>query len=182
MPDELINENPKVDLTGLHLYRLIRGNPTENHGWGEKFDYPTPPRPRNLAIQCSALWRGDIATHRSKSDGTLVDLPPSRNPVFKFRKHPFEIDGATIMRNLVLKSQVVFGTVNASKEDFTSAIDRLGRLMQKWPDAVGSLITRRWPLAEVYACSRTRGRGSSTWRASTRTASCGSDVRLYESE
>ena len=65
------------------------------------------------------------------------------------RKHPFEIDGATIMRNLVLKNQVVFGTVNAGPEAFQSAIDRLGRFMQAWPDAVRSLITRRWPLAEV---------------------------------
>ena len=65
------------------------------------------------------------------------------------RKHPFEINGASIMRNLVLKNQVVFGTVNASREAFTSAVDRLGRFMQKWPDAVRSLITRRWPLSEV---------------------------------
>ncbi|MEM6331211.1 MAG: hypothetical protein AAF790_13305, partial [Planctomycetota bacterium] len=65
------------------------------------------------------------------------------------RKHPFEINGAAIMRNLVLKNQVVFGTVNAGQDAFRSAAARLERFMQKWPDAVRGLITRRWPLAEV---------------------------------
>ncbi|MEO1498549.1 MAG: glucose 1-dehydrogenase, partial [Planctomycetota bacterium] len=65
------------------------------------------------------------------------------------RKHPFEVNGAKIMRNLVLKNQVVFGTVNAGSEAFESAVDRLGRFMTRWPDAVRGLITRRWPLEEV---------------------------------
>jgi hypothetical protein len=53
------------------------------------------------------------------------------------------------MRNLVLQNQVPFGIVNAGAEAFTAAVDRLGRFMQSWPDVVWSLITRRWPLAEV---------------------------------
>lgn len=65
------------------------------------------------------------------------------------RKHPFEIETGTIMKNLVLKNQVLFGTVNASAECFASAVERLSRFMQKWPDAVRSLITRRWPLEET---------------------------------
>ncbi|MEM9185328.1 MAG: glucose 1-dehydrogenase [Planctomycetota bacterium] len=65
------------------------------------------------------------------------------------RKHPFELDGAAIMRNLVLKNQVVFGTVNAGQEAFASAAERLQRFQQKWPDAINAVISRRWPLDEV---------------------------------
>ena len=53
------------------------------------------------------------------------------------------------MRNLVLQNQVLFGTVNASADAFTSAVDRLSRFMQRWPDVVRSLIARRWPLEDV---------------------------------
>jgi threonine dehydrogenase-like Zn-dependent dehydrogenase len=76
------------------------------------------------------------------------------NGVFIFtgvpgRKHPVEVDTDTIMRNLVLKNQVVFGTVNAGVDAFTSAIDRLVRFKRRWPEALHALITRRWPLEEA---------------------------------
>jgi hypothetical protein len=65
------------------------------------------------------------------------------------RKHPFEIEAGTIMKNLVLKNQVLFGTVNAGAESFAAAVARLDRLMQKWPNVVRGLITKRWPLAQT---------------------------------
>lgn len=65
------------------------------------------------------------------------------------RKHPFEIEAGTIMKNLVLNNQVLFGTVNAGAECFASAVERLSRFMQKWPEAVRSLITKRWPLEQT---------------------------------
>jgi threonine dehydrogenase-like Zn-dependent dehydrogenase len=76
------------------------------------------------------------------------------NGVFVFtgvpgRKHPVEIETGTIMRNLVLKNQVLFGTVNADASAFESAAGRLKRCLQKWPHAVHLLISKRWPLEEV---------------------------------
>jgi len=76
------------------------------------------------------------------------------NGVFVFtgvpgRKHPVEIETGTIMRNLVLRNQVLFGTVNADVNAFQSAVERLERCVQKWPNAVGSMISNRWKLAEV---------------------------------
>ena len=65
------------------------------------------------------------------------------------RKHPVEIEAGTIMRNLVLNNQVLFGTVNASAAAFASAVDRLSRFMKKWPDVVRSLIARHWMLEDV---------------------------------
>lgn len=65
---------------------------------------------------------------------------PGRDSAAKF-------DAALIMRNLVLKNQVVFGTVNAGREAFQAAIRDLGIFMQRWPDAIRSLITARHPIA-----------------------------------
>lgn len=76
------------------------------------------------------------------------------NSVFVFTgvpdlKDPIPIEADRFMRNLVLKNQVILGTVNAGKEAFVAAIHDLGNFMQRWPRAVGSLITGRYPL-EAY--------------------------------
>ena len=76
------------------------------------------------------------------------------NGVFVFtgvpgRKAPIEVDTDVIMRNLVLRNQVVFGTVNAGHEAFEAAIRDLTLFQQRWPAAVRSLITGRYPV-EAY--------------------------------
>src|SRR5256712_14103137 len=65
------------------------------------------------------------------------------------RKCPIEVDTDVIMRNLVLKNQVVFGTVNAGQEAFEAAIRDLMVFQQRWPAAVQALITGRYPV-EAY--------------------------------
>ena len=60
-------------------------------------------------------------------------------------KGPINVDANFIMRNLVLKNQVVFGTVNAGRSAFENAVRDLGFLNEKWPEAVRSLITGRYP-------------------------------------
>jgi hypothetical protein len=50
------------------------------------------------------------------------------------------------MRNLVLKNQVVFGTVNAGRDSFENSIRDVGIFYKRWPDAVRSLITGRFPM------------------------------------
>jgi threonine dehydrogenase-like Zn-dependent dehydrogenase len=75
------------------------------------------------------------------------------NGVFIFtgvpgRKAPIELDADLIMRNLVLKNQIVYGTVNANREAFESAIRDLQAFMKQWPEAVRTLITRRYPMEE----------------------------------
>jgi len=76
------------------------------------------------------------------------------NGVFVFtgipgRKGPIELDADRIMRNLVLKNQIVYGTVNAGPLAFEVAIKDLGTFMQRWPDAVRSLITGRYPIEQA---------------------------------
>ncbi len=47
------------------------------------------------------------------------------------------------MRNLVLKNQVVLGTVNAGSDAFAAAVQDLDTFVSKWPHAVRGLITGR---------------------------------------
>lgn len=73
------------------------------------------------------------------------------NGVFVFtgvpgRKGPIELDTDTIMRNLVLKNQVVFGTVNASAQAFAAAIRDLAVFKEFWPTALAAVVSGRFPL------------------------------------
>jgi glucose 1-dehydrogenase len=49
------------------------------------------------------------------------------------------------MRNMVLKNQVLLGTVNAGPEAFASALRDLDAFRQRWPAVVGTLIAGRYP-------------------------------------
>jgi glucose 1-dehydrogenase len=73
------------------------------------------------------------------------------NGVFIFtgvpgRKEPTPVDTSLLMRDRVLKNQILFGTVNASLQSFQDAIKDLGTFLQRWPDAVRTLITNRFPI------------------------------------
>lgn len=74
-----------------------------------------------------------------------------RNGIYVFtgvpgRKAPIELDADLVMRNLVLKNQVVLGTVNAGRDAYEAAIRDLGLFLRHWPQAVRGLITARVPL------------------------------------
>jgi threonine dehydrogenase-like Zn-dependent dehydrogenase len=61
-------------------------------------------------------------------------------------KGPAPIDTDGLMRNMVLRNQLILGTVNAGKDAFQAAISDLGSFLERWPDAVRALITGRHPL------------------------------------
>ncbi len=65
------------------------------------------------------------------------------------RKGPISIDADHLMRNIVLKNQIVVGSVNAGREDFEHAIQDLAMFMERWPEAVRSMITGRYPMKQV---------------------------------
>jgi threonine dehydrogenase-like Zn-dependent dehydrogenase len=77
------------------------------------------------------------------------------NAVFIFtgvpgRKAPITIETGVIMRNMVLNNQLILGTVNAGADAYEAAIRSLGTFMQRWPDAVRSLITGRYPIGDFH--------------------------------
>ena len=76
------------------------------------------------------------------------------NGVFIFtgvpgRKAPVPVDTDLLMRDLVLKNQLLFGTVNAPKVSFEAAIADLGKFEAAWPGVTGRLISNRIPLEKA---------------------------------
>jgi threonine dehydrogenase-like Zn-dependent dehydrogenase len=72
------------------------------------------------------------------------------NGIFVFtgvpgRKGPVEVDTDRLMRDLVLKNQAVFGSVNADRSCFDAAVRDLQEFERRWPQAVRGLITGRYP-------------------------------------
>jgi glucose 1-dehydrogenase len=97
----------------------------------------------NIDLVYEATGASAIAFEMMKVLGT--------NGIFVFtgvpgRKAPIEVDTDVIMRNLVLKNQVVFGTVNAGVEAFQAAIRDVALFQERWPSAVRALITGRYPV------------------------------------
>jgi threonine dehydrogenase-like Zn-dependent dehydrogenase len=64
-------------------------------------------------------------------------------------KKAIEINLDAVMRNVVLRNQVLFGTVNASRAAFEASVRQLEQFMGLFPDAVRALITRRAPLEDA---------------------------------
>jgi len=73
------------------------------------------------------------------------------NGIFVFTGVPakgqdVDLDTGIIMKNLVLKNQIVLGTVNAALDAFQAAIRDLTAFHQRWPAALQALITGRYPI------------------------------------
>jgi glucose 1-dehydrogenase len=60
-----------------------------------------------------------------------------------------ELNAGRALRNLVLRNELVFGTVNAGRKDHLSAIRHLEQFMILFPESVRKLITHRVPLDEA---------------------------------
>jgi len=61
---------------------------------------------------------------------------------------PLQIDGADLIRRLVLKNQVMIGSVNAARDHYQMAIDDLFRAHLQWGDHLTGLITGRFSADE----------------------------------
>jgi threonine dehydrogenase-like Zn-dependent dehydrogenase len=102
-----------------------------------------PQRIGNIDLVYEATGASSLSFEMMKYLGT--------NGIFIFtgvpgRRGPIEVDTDRIMRDLVLKNQVVFGTVNAGRDSFENSIRDLGAFRNRWPDAVRALITGRFPM------------------------------------
>jgi threonine dehydrogenase-like Zn-dependent dehydrogenase len=98
----------------------------------------------------------DVVYEAVGASGVAFDVIKQLGPngIFIFtgvpgRKGPMEVDTDYIMKDVVLKNQVILGSVNAPPHSFQAAIRDLGTFVQKWPDAVRSLITARYPIEQA---------------------------------
>ncbi|HEX5228888.1 MAG TPA: glucose 1-dehydrogenase [Bryobacteraceae bacterium] len=95
----------------------------------------------------------DVVYEATGASGVAFDVLKHLGPnaVFVFtgvpgRKAPIPVDTDEIMRNMVLNNQLVLGSVNAPPQAFEVAIRHLGIFTERWPDALRSVITGRFPL------------------------------------
>jgi threonine dehydrogenase-like Zn-dependent dehydrogenase len=127
--------NPKADLVAAIGGRYFSAQSTTVEQLAEEIG--------NIDLVYEATGASSVAFQMMKVLGT--------NGVFVFtgvpgRKAAIEVDTDVIMRNLVLKNQVVFGTVNAGVEAFEAAIRDVASFQERWPAAVRALISDRYPV------------------------------------
>lgn len=109
-----------------------------------------------VSAECSidelAARAGDIDVVYEAAGASALSFEMMRvlgpNAIFVFtgvpgRKAPTPVDTDLLMRNLVLRNQVVFGTVNAGRQAFEAAIRDLAVFLERWPDALRAMITSR---------------------------------------
>lgn len=60
-------------------------------------------------------------------------------------ERPMTIKAGDIMQQLVLKNQIILGSVNASPDHYRMAVDDLVACFQKWPEAIRQTITEKIP-------------------------------------
>jgi threonine dehydrogenase-like Zn-dependent dehydrogenase len=62
------------------------------------------------------------------------------------RKQTVEIDGPVLGVDTILENRVLFGSVNARREDWLAAVADLDRARERWPEALEQFVTLRVPL------------------------------------
>ncbi len=63
-------------------------------------------------------------------------------------QRPLNVDGASMMRQLVLKNQIILGSVNAGHNHFINAVKDLEAAHNKWPSLIENIITSKTPYTE----------------------------------
>jgi threonine dehydrogenase-like Zn-dependent dehydrogenase len=70
------------------------------------------------------------------------------------RPRRVSVDGPVLGVDAVLQNRAVIGSVNARRDDWQAAVERLDRARARWPDALEAFVGRRVPLdafAEAFA-------------------------------
>jgi threonine dehydrogenase-like Zn-dependent dehydrogenase len=93
------------------------------------------------AVGFAPLMIAAIQMLRPNGVLALTGVPPEAATV--------ELNAGRGLRNLVLRNEAVFGTVNAGRRDHLSATQHLEQFMVLFPESVRELITHRAPLDEV---------------------------------
>lgn len=93
------------------------------------------------AVGFAPLMMAAIETLKPNGVLALTGVPPEAATA--------ELNLGRALRNLVLRNEVVFGTVNAGRRDHWSAIQHLEQFMVLFPESVRELITHHASLDEV---------------------------------
>ncbi|MFL5953166.1 MAG: alcohol dehydrogenase catalytic domain-containing protein [Gaiellaceae bacterium] len=70
------------------------------------------------------------------------------------RSQKVQLDGRTLALDTILENRVLFGSVNAQRQDWLAAVDALDQARVRWPDVLEQFVGLRVPLdrfAEAFA-------------------------------
>jgi glucose 1-dehydrogenase len=81
------------------------------------------------------------------------------------RKQQVELDGPVIGLDMILENRVLFGSVNAHRQDWVAAVDGLDRARQRWPEALEAFVSLRVPLDRFAEAFEHKG-GKATLKVS----------------
>ena len=62
------------------------------------------------------------------------------------RRQAVELDGRVLGVDVILENRVVFGSVNANRVDWLSAVEALDRVRERWPEELQEFVGLRVPL------------------------------------
>jgi threonine dehydrogenase-like Zn-dependent dehydrogenase len=68
-----------------------------------------------------------------------------------------EIDGRVLGVDVILENRVLFGSVNAHRQDWLAAVEDLDRARERWPDALERFVSLRVPLDRFQEAFNHRG-------------------------
>lgn len=120
-------ENELVEQSGA-LYVSTRDNELSELG---KFD---------LVVEAAGnaqLMAGTLGRLRRSGVACLLGIDP--------RDQKVELDGRVLGVDTILENRVLFGSVNARREDWLAAVDDLARAQERWPEALEQFVTLRVP-------------------------------------
>lgn len=101
----------------------------------------------SVDVVYEAVGAADISFEVMKMLGlngvfVFTGIPPHRPAI------PVSADN--LMRDMVLKNQVIIGTVNADDTAFANAISDLEEFKARWPDAIERVVTGRFPQSAYH--------------------------------
>jgi threonine dehydrogenase-like Zn-dependent dehydrogenase len=73
------------------------------------------------------------------------------------RQQTVELDGPVLGVDTILENRVLFGSVNARREDWLAAVTDLDRARERWPEALEQFVTLRVPLDRFQEAFEHRG-------------------------
>jgi threonine dehydrogenase-like Zn-dependent dehydrogenase len=73
------------------------------------------------------------------------------------REQTVSVDGPVIGLDAILENRVVFGSVNAHRQDWLAAVDSLDRARERWPEELEAFVGRRVPLDRFAEAFHYRG-------------------------
>lgn len=141
--------NPKADLVNSIGAKYISSQTVPVDQFGEMVG--------NIDLVYEGVGVGSIAFDVLKVLGlngifVFTGIPPGN-------KGTVPVDADLIMRHMVLKNQVLVGTVNADRTAFEHAIRDLGIFKQRWPKALASVITGRHTMEDYRDLLLGKARG-----------------------